>query len=484
MKLSLLISVLLFLMVSCKTYYEKSQNAHTAIEQYQFQDALEDIASNKYLRKKRNALLYHLELGRLYHLNGEYEESNKHLNYADDLMDYINTLTDLAVSVAVNSASKKYRAEDFEKIMIHYYKALNYIYLNEMEDALVEARRMNLKEMELDEKKMKQYHTDPFGMMLIGQIYEKAKDYNNAFIAYRNAYDAYVKTGKSLGVEVPKQIQEDLLRAAYLAQFYDELSYYENTFGKKYKYTPKEFGELILYWENGKAPYKIEKEYIFTLVGGQAGFYFTDQTGNLRVPFNGTVSNPSSLSALAGIRIALPAYKEFPLYYQPTPNSVTVNNNNSDKHLELVENINVIAEKTLHERFSKDLATHLTKIAMNQILAQSLRSDTTNGELGMILGTAVSAAGFLSEQADTRNWQSLPAMISYARVPLTQKDSNEVTLQLVNPAGQKEEIKIYVNSKGKNNIQFKNIFTPDKLPGKIVKPELINDTLTLKPIKP
>lgn len=484
MKLSLLLPVLLFLMVSCKTYYEKNLKAHTAIAQYQFQEALEDIASNKYLRKKRNALLYHLELGRLYHLNGEYEESNKHLNYADDLMDYINTISDLAVSVAVNSASKKYRAEDFEKIMIHYYKALNYIYLNEMEDALVEARRMSLKEMELNEKKEKQYHTDPFGMMLIGQIYEKAKDYNNAFIAYRNAYDAYVKIGKSLGVDVPNQIQEDLLRAAYLSQFYDEVSYYEKTFGKKYKYTPKEFGELILYWENGKAPYKIEKEYIFTLVGGQGNFYFTDQSGELRVPFNGTVSNPSSLVALAGLRIALPAYKESPLYYKPTPNMVTVNDSETNKHLEIVENINVIAEKTLKERFTKDLATHLTKLAMNQILAQSLRSDTTNGEVGMILGTAVSAAGFLSEQADTRNWQSLPAMISYVRVPLTRKDSNEITIHVVNTNEQPEEIKLIVNSRGKNNIQFKNIFTPSKLPGKIIKPELKNDTLTLKPIKP
>ncbi len=160
MKAHIIIPALLFLMVSCKTYFEKSMETHSAISNYDYQSALKGVVGNKFLKKKRNKLLYHLELGRLTHLNGDYTQSNKHFNFADDLMEsYQNSLGDFAISVLANSNAKKYRAEPFEKILIHYYKALNYSYLNLTEDALVEARRMNLKQMQLSEKGKKNIET-------------------------------------------------------------------------------------------------------------------------------------------------------------------------------------------------------------------------------------------------------------------------------------------------------------------------------------
>ena len=115
MKPFLLILTIIILTSSCKSYFEKSIDTHRAVNNYDYQSALNATANNKFLKKKRNSLLYHLELGRLFHLKGQYEESNKHLNFADDLMDYQNSLADFAASVLINSSAKKYRAEDFEK---------------------------------------------------------------------------------------------------------------------------------------------------------------------------------------------------------------------------------------------------------------------------------------------------------------------------------------------------------------------------------
>ena len=237
MKPFLLILTIIILTSSCKSYFEKSIDTHRAVNNYDYQSALNATANNKFLKKKRNSLLYHLELGRLFHLKGQYEESNKHLNFADDLMDYQNSLADFAASVLINSSAKKYRAEDFEKILIHYYKALNYSYLNQTEDALVEVRRINLKEQELSENGKRKYNKDAFGHLLMGQIYERAHEYNNAFIAYRNAYEAYTDDYVKLGAHAPSQLKLDLLKTAYLSGLYSEVSRYEQEF--KIKYNPE-----------------------------------------------------------------------------------------------------------------------------------------------------------------------------------------------------------------------------------------------------
>lgn len=479
MKKYLIISIIILMITSCSTYFEKSIETRAAIQNYEYQDALNNIAHSKFLKKKRNSLLYHLELGRLFHLQGQYTESNKHLNFADDLMDYDNSIGNFAVSAVVNSAAQKYTAEDFEKILIHYYKALNYSYLNQTEDALVEARRMNLKQMELGEKGQKKYNKDPFGHLLMGQIYERANQFNNAFIAYRNAYNAFIEDESKLGVSVPSQLKYDILSMAQASGLYSELNRYENEFNIKYDYNEKEFGEVILFWENGQAPHKVEKNYIFSLVGGVGGFYFVDDEQSMSIPFVGNLSNPNVVNSLTAIRIAMPKYVETPAFYNPELASIKVNDIASQKSLEPIENINEVARITLKERFAKDLGKHLTKLAINKIAQQALKNDSTTAILGMVL----EGVGFISERADTRNWQSLPGKINYTRIPLTKADTNIITLELINQFNQKETIKIPVVSKG-NQIQFKNVFTPDKLPLNFSLEKQIADSITLNTISP
>lgn len=479
MKPFLLILTIIILTSSCKSYFEKSIDTHKAVNNYDYQSALNATANNKFLKKKRNSLLYHLELGRLFHLKGQYEESNKHLNFADDLMDYQNSLADFAASVLINSSAKKYRAEDFEKILIHYYKALNYSYLNQTEDALVEVRRINLKEQELGENGKKKYNKDAFGLLLMGQIYEQAHEYNNAFIAYRNAYEAYTDDFIKLGAHAPNQLKLDLLKTAYLSGLYSEVSRYEQEFKVKYNPEKNEFGEVIIYWENGQAPYKVEKNYMFALVGGVGGFYFVDEDETMQIPFVGTSSNANSLTNLSAIRIAMPKYHLNPNYYLNNNTAIKVNNVESHKQLELAENIDQVAEKTLQDRFMKDLGTHLTKLAINKLAQEALKSDSTTEALGMIL----EGIGFISERADTRNWQSLPSMINYTRVPLTKIDTNIIELTITNHFNKKETIKLPIVSKG-NQLQIHNVFTPGKMPQDYKRRGQLIDSLNLNTISP
>ena len=64
--------------------------------------------------------------------------------------------------------------------------------MNQYEDALVECRRLNIRLQQTPPtsiKNPKKYQRDAFIDNLMGIIYQANGDWNNAFIAYRNALE-------------------------------------------------------------------------------------------------------------------------------------------------------------------------------------------------------------------------------------------------------------------------------------------------------
>ena len=173
-----------------------------------------------------------------------------------------NLLTEAAVLIS-NPEIRPYRPEDFEVIMINFYKALNYLQLNNMEDALVEVRKINIRLQQLNDKypdHKNRYQRDAFAQLLMGLIYDAAGDYNNAFIAYRNAYNTYQTDYlKNFGLAAPEQLEKDLLRTAYQSGLTQELAGYEKEFQQKYTPAPLPAnGQLVFFWLNGFGPVKAE----------------------------------------------------------------------------------------------------------------------------------------------------------------------------------------------------------------------------------
>ncbi|MCR6721628.1 MAG: hypothetical protein NVV59_15395 [Chitinophagaceae bacterium] len=256
--------VLLF--CSCASYRQQSSDYYTHLEQGNYAQAEKALNKTKLLKKKRNRLLLLLEKGKLAHLQGNWVESNRYFNEADNMMESDrNSVGDVALSNLLNPMMKHYRAEDFEKYLVHYYKALNYLQLNDREAAMVEARRITLRTYMQDDKvgTKDKYKEDAFSFSLQGMIYEAANDINNAFIAYRNAADLYLEgNGKYYGTTMPTQLKNDVLRLAYQNGFTDQLERYENLLGLKWDQpTSPEGGELILFWESGTVPVKVQEDF-------------------------------------------------------------------------------------------------------------------------------------------------------------------------------------------------------------------------------
>jgi len=65
----------------------------------------------------------------------------------------------------------------------------------------------------------------------------------------------------------------------------------------------------------------------------------------------------------------------------------------------------------------------LLRLATKQALEATARKENQKA------GTALSIVNALTEKADTRNWQSLPHTISYARIPLS-SGNNKLSLEV------------------------------------------------------
>ncbi|RBL91952.1 COG3014 family protein [Chitinophaga flava] len=418
---------------SCHTYNKAISPYYEAVAHGRFDEAANKLDKTKFFKYGRNKLLFNMEKGKTAFLQGRYEESNLYFNAADSILvsGGRNKALDQALGLITNPAMQVYKGEDFERLLIHYYKSINYLQLNKTEDATVEARRITLGTYALNDRKNNnenKYSKDAFSLIVQGIIYESGGDVNNAFISYRNAADIFLKKeDKSYyGVAMPAQLQQDLLRTAYQLGFNEEVQYYEKQFGLTYKPAPDtDGGEVLVFWENGLAPVKEETNFFFTLTErGPGNFVFTDPNNTIFIPFDFALFSRDSCHRLRrnfeAFRVAFPSYVEQPLYY--TAGSIQRDSTFSAS-LEKVEDVNQLAFRTLQERFLKEMGLALTRLAIKKLAEYQIKKED------QVLGEAFNLLSILTEKADTRNWQSLPHSIYYSRIPL-KKGDNRITLTL------------------------------------------------------
>lgn len=427
---SIYVVVASIFVVGCATYYQQSVAFQESFVKGDLESANAILDKNKKASIDKNKLLFFLQKGLVLQMLEKYEESNSFFEQAYIFTeDYRKSYTKEAASLLSNPNVKPYTGEDHELVLLHYFKAMNFLRMKQYEEALVECRRINNKLNLLNdryEKKKNRYRKDAFAMNLMGIVYEASGDVNNAFIAYRNAWEAYNEDYQShFQTPVPNQLKKDLLRTAYLNGFAEELEKYESKFGMRYEPKNAKSGELLFFWHNGLGPVKGESSINFFIVKGQGGVVtFVNEELGLSFPFVLPAAGQGSggLGDLKFIRVAFPKYLERKIYYRSgdlTVNQKTVN-------LELGENINEIAFKTLEDRRARELANSLLRLAIKQAVEAQASSQNQN------VGALLSVVNAVSEKADTRNWQTLPYSISYARVSLVE-GSNQVKLKMYSP---------------------------------------------------
>ena len=421
--------VLIGVSSSCATYYQANYNFNQEFENGNLEKALASLQSNSSESKGKREFLYDVNNGLVLSLLGRYEESNEYFEkaflYGEDYrINYLNE----AASYLTNPNFTAYRGEDHEHLILLYYKAINYLKLDKTDEALVECRRLNIRLQQLSDRypSENKYKEDAFIHTLMGIIYQSDKDYNNAFIAYRNALEIYKNEYSHLfKVEVPNQLKLDLLRVAWLSGMFDEFRKYKEEFNmENYVYQRAEGGELVFFWHNGLSPIKTEWGVNFVVSKRNNIAYFSNEELGISFPFsleNYNDKDKNNLSNLDVFRVAFPRYVERPTYYQ----SATIEYEGKKISLELMEDINRIAFKTLQERMTLEFSKALIRVAMKKVTEYEVKkSDKT-------LGSVIGLINAITEKADTRNWQTLPHSIYYCRIPLAE-GSNSIRLTINN----------------------------------------------------
>jgi hypothetical protein len=489
MKPMLISLVLLTFLSSCVSYDQLRENIGIRLETSDLEGATKLIEKKKWYKKDRNKVLYYLELGALARMQGKLQESNEYLNKADFLIeDYRASVGAKGLAVASNARVLPYRTEYYENIAVHYLKSLNFLQLNQLEAARVEARRTNIKLQQLNDavpNKPFKYHDDVLGHIVMGLSYEKNGEWNNAFIAYRNAAELFIEDDEVvqyMGVRMPEQLKCDLVNMANKIGFANEVSRYRRILKPRCKdHESIGTGQAVIFWENGRGPRKEEEILGFDVLkyDGGSQLRFVNYSNNIE--YNVPAHNYNEYNGFAevnNIRLALPTYR--PQFYPLRKARLQYPGGSAE--LELIEDLNQVAQQSLQDRFHRELANALLRLAVKEATEASLRTiktkkkndsdeedekskdkdkdeDEYSETAGIILSSAVGIVNAITERADVRSWNTLPAEISYTRIPL-KAGMNDVKISFYNRQNSRAtEYKLRLQGNGR--IQVRSIITPD-----------------------
>jgi hypothetical protein len=283
-----LLAVVLFSMTGCATYTARFADLKPEVVAGKYDEALATVEKES---GDKDRLLYFLERGLILHYADRYGESNEAFaaaeRTADDL--YTKSISEGALSLISNDLAISYRGRPFELAMVPYYKAFNYIYLGDRDAAQVEARRASLMlsdyidatlqgVREEDRDQLERIRNNAFLLYFSGLMYDWDGEINDAFIAYRNAANAYQQNHGILGVDVPAQLASDLIRTGARLGFNDEVEQLKVACPDVFAGLSEEsagswpvgHGQVVLFLETGFVAYKTQLRFDFPVFNGEA----------------------------------------------------------------------------------------------------------------------------------------------------------------------------------------------------------------------
>lgn len=141
-------------------------------------------------KESDDRLLYLMEYGSALQICKDYKKSNQIFLEADKLseqIDYISASRVLGATL-LNEEMIQYKGDIFEKLFINVSLALNFIELEQLDEAMVEVRRINEKYNKFSAEEKNSYELNSFAQYLSGLIWEMDNKYDDACISYKTAY--------------------------------------------------------------------------------------------------------------------------------------------------------------------------------------------------------------------------------------------------------------------------------------------------------
>lgn len=435
------VPLLLLLFSGCATYSAKFADLRPQVAAGDFEAALQTVENES---GSKDRLLYHMERGLILHFSGRHQESNVDFARAEQIAEelYSQSLTEGALSLFTNDTAISYRARPYEMAMVPYYKALNYLYLGHLQEAQVEARRASLLlaryvdatlegVREEDGDEFRKIRNNAFLLYFSAMLYDSEGEVNDAFIAYRNAAIAYQANQSLLGVEIPPELGQDLVRVGRRLGFEDELEQLKQTCpavfsGLEESVWPPGKGEVVLLLETGFVAHKTQYRFDFPIFEGSA--YEDDAYWGWEIYYG--LGNIHAFAAGHKVEywvsVAAPELQDAPGDYGGARVSSEVSGTWIPTRR--VANLNREARITFDAEkpsiFFKTIVRGLTKY----LATRGLKKES------QVLGTLANIFGAVTETADTRSWLTLPENVHLARLSLPE-GVHEIQVEILDTLG-------------------------------------------------
>ncbi len=368
------------LFFGCATYQSKVESARdnlTAHENDKAIKTLEPLAETV----DKDQLVYVLDYSVALQQAGNYKESARWLGKADkiaEIQDY-TSLSREASSIILSAEMVQYKGDDFEKILINSVNAINYLMMNELDDALVEVRRVNEKLYRFKTEAKRDYEQSPYASYLAGLIWEASGKFDDSYIDYKKAYELAPNYAP---------LHADLIRSAIRARREEDVEKWKKTFpeaqiGNDWK-DPKS-GELVFIYQQGWGPRK------------------RPRPGAPRFP------------------------KLFPVL--TSTRSAELQVDGADKiRTTSIYSVQDVEIKTLENDYAGIVAKRLAGVATKAVIADQI------GQKNKLLGFATAIALNATDRADVRQWSTLPETFQIARKYL-KAGTYKISIEGLNYAG-------------------------------------------------
>ncbi|WP_418885834.1 COG3014 family protein [Enterovibrio paralichthyis] len=430
-------------------YSAALQAPHTLTAAGEYQQALDELPDTP-----DGDILDGMEKGRIALLAGDPALSKEALEKADNAATEQQNAAIIQLSNGVNQLGAlvtndnmiDYVPADYELGFLHLYLTLNYLQQHDLQGALVEVRRANLvqerarkiRERELED--VQQTATQNGISENVGAVLSRYPDVGSKLGTVQNAYlfylsallyeaegnlnSAFIDYSRALAVEPENRyVAYAVMRIAYRQGRGDALAMLEKKYGN-YQPPGKDKGQLVILNEQG-------------IVNARAFWrlplWLTDSRGYVE---SHTVALPYYPSMSVGAQKAL------------------VVQGSLVKPAELV-NVNRMAQKALNEAMPSMAVRQILRVVAKNEMRKSLAEQDESG-IGSLV---VSIFNALSEQPDTRSWQTLPESVGifsgyYSKGPLSVQAEGQYINVTIEPG---QTTLLWVSRQGNKLVHWKGI---------------------------
>jgi hypothetical protein len=381
--LSLALGAIVLTQSACVSLTIERSEVESYLLKQQPEQALATLESQK--PADRNKSLYLLDKAMLLRMQNRFEDSNSAFEKAKVLTEELDaiSLREQAAAVTINDSQRSYLPRIFEQVLVHCFQAINYLQLQKYDEARVEILQLNELLKQEDEIQI------PFARYLSGLVFEFNRELDNALIAYRKAYQAYVSDDSA----IPLMLKEDLLRLTDYLGLNEEHKEFLDEFALETWPSQQEVNQqarAIALVFNGLMPRKHSFEI------------------NVQSPTDGQLH-----------RISTPFYEHRAVRVYNAELSAESSSTNS----ELIAQLDKQARAALADEMPAIIARTVARVSIKNKVVDKTRNDSP------LLSFALNIATFLTEQADTRAWNTLPQQILIMRLNLP-AGSHDLKLRL------------------------------------------------------